>query len=69
MHSSDDDIMDDYTTMPWPALCAEVARVRISLREGKLLKMPMPLAALASGLATTVEPAVMLLKVGGADGT
>jgi integrase len=51
-HGPDGDIMDDYTTMPWPALCAEVAKVRISLRKGKLLEMPMPLAASgASGLA------------------
>ncbi|HEX7942890.1 MAG TPA: hypothetical protein VF488_13850, partial [Gemmatimonadaceae bacterium] len=63
-HGPDGDIMDDYTTMPWPALCAEVAKVRISLREGKLLEMPMPVAAgggsaLAAPFAAVLEPAVM----------
>ena len=47
-HGPDGDIMDEYTTLPWPALCAEVAKVRISLREGKLLEMPRPIA-LAAG--------------------
>jgi hypothetical protein len=63
-HGPDGDIMDDYTTMPWPALCAEVAKVRISLREGKLLEMPMLLAAdgtsgLAAPLAAVLEPSVI----------
>jgi len=62
-HGPDGDIMDDYTTMPWPALCAEVAKVRISLREGKILEMPIAVAAGGSGLVTAavtaVEPAVM----------
>jgi hypothetical protein len=53
-HGPDGDIMDDYTTLPWPALCAEVAKVRINLREGKLLELPRPvaLAAGAPGLLT-----------------
>ena len=32
-HGPDGEIMDDYTMLPWAALCAEVAKVRISLRE------------------------------------
>ena len=44
--------MDNYTTMPWPALCAEVVKAQISFGEGKLLEMPMPMAvAGASALA------------------
>lgn len=57
-HGPDGDIMDDYTTMPWLALCAEVAKVRISLREGKLLEMPARLAVGAeSSLVTAVVTA------------
>jgi len=56
--------MDDYTTLPWPALCAEVAKVRIRLREGTLLEMPMPIAigggsVLAAPFAAVVEPLVI----------
>jgi len=32
-HGPDGEIMDDYTTLPWAALCAEVAKVRISLND------------------------------------
>ena len=52
-HGPDGEIMDDYTTLPWAALCAEVAKVRISLREGKLIEMPRQ-ATLASE-ATSAE--------------
>ena len=31
---------DLYSTFPWSALCAEVAKLRIELREGKLLRIP-----------------------------
>jgi len=27
--------MDEYTTLPWPALCAEVANARLSLNSKK----------------------------------
>jgi hypothetical protein len=47
-HGPDGEIMDDYTTLPWAALCAEVAKVRISLREGKLIEMPRQVALAAS---------------------
>ena len=48
-HGPDGDIMDDYTTMLWSALCAEVAKVRISLREGQIVELPGPVA-LAAGV-------------------
>jgi integrase len=63
-HGPDGEIMDDYTTLPWPALCDEVSKAKISLREGKLIEMPMPLAIGASGLAAPfaagMEPAAMI---------
>jgi hypothetical protein len=34
-HGPEGDIIDDYTTLPWATLCAEVAKLRISLREGR----------------------------------
>jgi integrase len=52
-HGPDGEIMDDYTTLPWPALCAEVAKVRISLREGKLLEMPARVAVGAESSLVT----------------
>ena len=63
-HGPDGDIMDDYTTLPWSALCDEVSKAKISLREGKLVEMPVQVAAcgasgLASPLAAVPEPAVM----------
>jgi len=36
-HGPTGDIVDDYTTLPWPTLCEEVAKVRIDLLEGKLI--------------------------------
>jgi len=39
-HGPSGDIMDSYTTLPWDALCAEVTKLRIEVREGRLLKLP-----------------------------
>jgi integrase len=36
-HGPRGDIVSVYTTFPWPALCAEVEKLRISLREGLVL--------------------------------
>jgi eukaryotic-like serine/threonine-protein kinase len=36
-HGPTGDIMDLYTTLPWPALCAEVRKLQVDLVEGKLL--------------------------------
>ncbi|MFN7130731.1 MAG: hypothetical protein ACK4N5_01530, partial [Myxococcales bacterium] len=38
-HGPGGDIVDVYTTLPWDSLCAEVAKLRISLREGVLLPL------------------------------
>jgi len=32
--------MDSYTTLPWAALCEEAAKLRVELREGRLLEFP-----------------------------
>lgn len=31
------DVMDLYTSIPWPAICAEVSKLRVDLREGVLV--------------------------------
>ena len=36
-HGPRGDIMNVYTTLPWPALCEEVSKLKISLREGAVL--------------------------------
>jgi integrase len=36
-HGPRGDIINVYTTFPWPALCEEVAKLKIELREGTLL--------------------------------
>jgi integrase len=65
-HGSTGSIVDDYTTLPWAALCEEVAKLQISLIEGKLIELPMAAAGTAfSGptgvvtqLVTASQPAV-----------
>jgi integrase len=49
-HGPRGDIINVYTTFPWPALCAEVAKLQIALREGKLLEGDF--GGLATPLAT-----------------
>jgi len=39
-HGPEGDIVDVYTTLPWAALCEEVAKLRVELREGRLLEFP-----------------------------
>jgi len=39
-HGATGDIVDLYTTLPWHALCAEVEKLRIELREGRVLEFP-----------------------------
>jgi hypothetical protein len=39
-HGPSGNILDIYTSMPWEILCAEVAKLRIERREGRVLKMP-----------------------------
>ncbi len=38
-HGPEGDIMSVYTTLPWEALCGEVAKLRISLLDGQILRM------------------------------
>lgn len=37
-HGPRGDIVSIYTTFPWPALCAEVAKLNLALREGQILE-------------------------------
>jgi len=39
-HGPDGDIVSIYTTLPWNALCEEVAKLRITLRDGRLIQLP-----------------------------
>jgi hypothetical protein len=36
-HGPRGDIISVYSSFPWPALCAEVQKLKIELREGKVL--------------------------------
>ena len=38
-HGSAQDIVDQYTTIPWPALCEHVAKLPVDLREGRVLEL------------------------------
>jgi hypothetical protein len=52
--------MDDDTTLPWSALCAEVSKAKISLREGRLVELPVAVGDRLSAVPSTVaEPMVM----------
>lgn len=48
-HTGKGDIVDQYTTLPWATLCEHVGKLKIGLREGKLLR-----------LAASAEPALRL---------
>lgn len=39
-HQPKGDVMDEYSTLSWATLCAEVAKLKIKLLEGKLLALP-----------------------------
>lgn len=39
-HGPEGDIIDLYTTLPWPTLCDEVGKLRIELLAGRVLAMP-----------------------------
>lgn len=39
-HGPRGDIISVYSTFPWPALCGEVAKLKITVREGTVLRMP-----------------------------
>jgi len=39
-HGPEGDIVSLYTTLPWASLCEDVAKLRIELREGRLLEFP-----------------------------
>ncbi len=60
-HGPKNDVFDAYTTMPWPALCEAVGKLKIDLREGHLISLPKVAnlqgegATLATLLATRPE--------------
>src|SRR5262249_26099440 len=39
-HGPEGDIVSLYTTLPWAALCDEVAKLNVGLRAGRLLQLP-----------------------------
>jgi integrase len=39
-HGPEGDIVSLYTTLPWAALCDEVVKLRVELREGRVLEFP-----------------------------
>lgn len=72
-HGPSGDVFDDYTTFTWAALCDEVAKARIELHEGRLIRLPIPLAVGAEQLSTVastvLQTVAMTGEKGGADGT
>ena len=58
-HGPRGDIVSIYTTFPWPALCAEVAKLQVALREGqRCVVIPHGLVALARPLPAPSESTV-----------
>jgi hypothetical protein len=53
----DQNVLDQYTTFPWATLCREVAKLRIELREGKVIALPFARAAGAEGCDSTCDRA------------
>jgi integrase len=39
-HNPSKNIIDIYTSMPWPSLCAEVAKLNVQRRQGELIAFP-----------------------------
>jgi hypothetical protein len=39
-HNPSNNIIDIYTSMPWPSLCTEVAKLNIQCRKGELIAFP-----------------------------
>ncbi|HEY3450898.1 MAG TPA: site-specific integrase [Myxococcales bacterium] len=59
-HASRRDVVDGYTRFPWAVRCAEVAKLKVGLREGKLYEMP---KAQAVGAGPVEEPPCKLQKL------
>ena len=57
-HGPRGDIMSVYTSFPWPAVCGEVAKLRVRLRGGDLLSLPRAAAVAAGDLNGLEEPAL-----------
>jgi len=55
-HGPEGDIVSLYTTLPWQALCEEVAKLKIGLRSGRLIELPK--VANASGTDATFTTAL-----------
>ena len=53
-HAPRGDILNIYSTMPWPSLCAEVAKLQVERREGQVSALPgMPQVAEKTKTVTT----------------
>ena len=55
-HGPTSDMIDVYTSPPWPALCAEIGKLKVALREGALL----PIAN--SGASRWIKPATSIVR-------
>lgn len=63
-HGADkSNMMDLYSSPPWSALCEEVAKVKIAIREGKLIAMPIAAAATGSGDDASLQSPLQSRKV------
>ena len=82
-HGSSGDIMDQYVTLPWEALCREMSKLKVGLLKGEVIALPKVAESRGAdgGLATpfaTPEPGhkksqesqrLLAHKRGGVDGT
>lgn len=59
-HGPRGDIVSIYTTFPWPALCAEVAKLRVSLVGGEVIQLPLAVSHQADGRGTMLGTVAVL---------
>lgn len=64
-HGPEGDVVDLYTSPPWNSLCEQVLTLNISLREGKLIRLPVAARGGATAVLRPLEvPEMTQQKVG-----
>jgi hypothetical protein len=62
-HGPTGDITDQYTTLLWPALCEEVATLRIEQLEGQLVELPVAVACRGASVVQSGNRATSVVKI------
>lgn len=55
-HQQRGDIVNIYTSMPWPSLCDEVAKLNVSRRKGEVIHLPMAVGAEENSTTVATTP-------------